>query len=60
MDFCSLGFLSDEIIFKSYDCGSIACRGHDNELYWYASKQWCGTVLYYICNKKEPQEMLRC
>ena len=60
MDFCSLGFLSDEIVSKSCDCGSIACCGHGNELNLYVQKQWWGTALYYICNRHELQDILWC
>ena len=60
MDFCSLGFLSNKIVSKSRDCGSMASRGHDNELNLYLQKQWWSTALYYICNRQEFQNISWC
>ena len=60
MDFCSLGFLSNKIVSKSRDCGSMASCGHDNELNLYLQKQWWSTALYYICNRQELQDISWC
>ena len=59
MQFLNLNFL-DNNISKVHDCGSMACKGHDGGLNLFVSRAWWGTALYFVCDRKEMQDLLIC
>ena len=59
MEFLGLDFLDNEIS-ERHDCGSMACQAHNTALKLYISKNlWC-TALFFVCDRKELQDLLVC
>lgn len=59
MEYFNSDFLDNKIC-KRHDCGSMACQDHDVILNLYVSREKWGTALYFVCDRKELQNLLGC